>query len=71
MPLTMFVTLNLTESEAKFIRDNMRLTCMNESGPAADMASRIERVVSGKLRAYQPSAALREVFADLYPEGRE
>jgi hypothetical protein len=71
MPLTMFVTLNLTESEAKFIRDNMRLTCMNESGPAADIASRIERLVSSKLRAYRPSSALLEVFGDLYPEGRE
>lgn len=71
MPLSMFVVLHLTQSEAQFIRDNMRLTCMNEPGPAADMASRIERVVSGKLKAYQPSSALREVFADLYPEGRE
>lgn len=71
MPLSMFVVLHLTQSEAQFVRDNMRLTCMNEPGPAADMASRIERVVSGKLKAYQPSSALREVFADLYPEGRE
>ena len=46
MPLSMFVVLHLTESEAQFIRDNMRLTCMNEPGPASDMACRIERVVS-------------------------
>lgn len=71
MPLSMFVVLHLTESEAQFIRDNMRLTCMNEPGPASDMACRIERVVSGKLKKHQPSSALREVFADLYPEGRE
>jgi hypothetical protein len=50
----------------------MRLICMNESGDSADMASQIERVIARNLNPRpQASRLFHNMFADLYPEGRE
>lgn len=72
MSPSQFIVVHFTESEAKFVRDSMRLICMNEPGDSADMASRIERVVARNLNPRpQASRLLHNIFADLYPEGRE
>jgi|LakMenE01Jun11ns_1017448.scaffolds.fasta_scaffold6742259_2 hypothetical protein len=72
MSQSKFVVVHLTESEATFVRDSMRLICMNESGDSADMASQIERVIARNLNPRpQASRLFHNMFADLYPEGRE
>ena len=65
------IHLKLTREEARFVRDRMRLTAMNESGQTAALASQIVETVETELAGSQIFREIREMFADLYPEGRE
>jgi hypothetical protein len=63
--------LKLTREEARFILDRMRLTAMNESGHTAALASQIVEAIEPELAGSQIFRDIREMFADLYPAGRE
>jgi hypothetical protein len=65
------LTIRLTRAEAKFIRNRMRLTAMNETGEDAATAAQIADAIEPELAGSQLFREIREVFADLYPEGRE
>jgi len=63
--------LKLTREEARFILDRMRLTAMNETGDDAATASQIADAIEPELAGSQIFREIREMFADLYPAGRE
>jgi hypothetical protein len=63
--------LKLTREEARFIFDRMRLTAMNESGQTAALASQIVEAIEPELAGSAIFREIREMFADLYPAGRE
>lgn len=65
------ITIRLTRLEANFIRNRMRLTAMNEAGEDAATAAQIADVIEPELAGSVLLRQMREVFADLYPEGRE
>ena len=65
------LTIRLTRTEAQFVRNRMRLTAMNESGEDAATAAQIADAIEPELAGSQLFREIREVFADLYPEGRE
>jgi hypothetical protein len=65
------LTIRLTRAEAKFIRNRMRLTAMNETGEDAATAAQIADAIEPELAGSALFREIREVFADLYPEGRE
>ena len=65
------ITIRLTRSEASFIRNRMRLTVMNEAGDDAATAAQIADAIEPELAGSVLLRQMREVFADLYPEGRE
>lgn len=65
------ITIRLTRSEASFIRNRMRLTAMNEAGDDAATAAQIADAIEPELAGSVLLRQMREVFADLYPEGRE
>jgi len=65
------LTIRLTRAEAKFIRNRMRLTAMNETGEDAAIAAQIADAIEPELAGSALFREIREVFADLYPEGRE
>lgn len=65
------LTIRLTRAEAKFIRNQMRLTAMNETGEDAATAAQIADAIEPELAGSALFREIREVFADLYPEGRE
>ena len=65
------ITIRLTRAEAKFIRNRMRLTAMNEAGDDAVTAAQIADAIEPELAGSVLLRQMREVFADLYPEGRE
>lgn len=65
------ITIRLTRAEAKFIRNRMRLTAMNEAGDDAATAAQIADAIEPELAGSALFRQVREVFADLYPEGRE
>jgi hypothetical protein len=49
----------------------MRLTAMNEAGDDAATAAQIADAIEPELAGSVLLRQMREVFADLYPEGRE
>ena len=65
------ITIRLTRSEASFIRNRMRLTAMTEAGDDAATAAQIADAIEPELAGSVLLRQMREVFADLYPEGRE
>ena len=65
------LTIRLTRAEAKFIRNRMRLTAINETGEDAATAAQIADAIEPELAGSALFREIREVFADLYPEGRE
>ena len=65
------ITIKLTHEEAKFIRDHMKLAAMNETGHAAETAEQIVSAIEPELKGSQLFREIRNIFADLYPEGRE
>lgn len=65
------LTIRLTRAEAQFIRNRMRLTAMNETGEDAATAAQIADAIEPELVGSALFREIREVFADLYPEGRE
>ena len=65
------LTIRLTRAEAKFIRNRMRLTAMNETGEDAATAAQIADAIEPELAGSALFREIREVFADFYPEGRE
>jgi hypothetical protein len=65
------ITIRLTRAEARFVRDRMRLTAMNEQGEAAATAAQIAEAIEPELAGSVLFREIREMFTDLYPEGRE
>lgn len=63
------LTIRLTRAEAKFVRDRMRLTAMNESGDDAATAAQIADAIEPELAGPEILREIREMFADLYPAG--
>ena len=49
----------------------MRLTAMNETGDDAATAAQIADAIEPELAGPAIFREIREMFADLYPEGRE
>jgi flagellar motor component MotA len=64
---TCMLHLHLTDNEARFLRDRMRLIVMNERGPDAIMAENVLTSMDERIPHRRPS----NIFADLFPEGRE
>jgi hypothetical protein len=65
------ITIRLTRAEARFVRDRMRLTAMNAQGEAAATAAQIAEAIEPELAGSALFREIREMFTDLYPEGRE
>lgn len=63
------ITIRLTRAEAKFIRNRMRLTAMNEAGDDAVTAAQIADAIEPELAGSVIFREIREMFADLYPAG--
>jgi len=63
------ITIRLTRAEAKFIRNRMRLTAMNEAGDDAVTAAQIADAIEPELAGSDLFRQVREMFADLYPAG--
>lgn len=63
--------LQLTYDEAKFLETHLRLTAMNERGQNALHAETILDALTDARRVRARRSDIAEMFADLYPEGRE
>jgi hypothetical protein len=64
---TTMLHLHLSDTEARFLRDRLRLIVMNERGPDAIMAENVLTSMDERI----PYRRKHDVFADLFPEGRE
>ena len=64
---TTMLHLHLSDTEARFLRDRLRLIVMNERGPDAIMAENVLSAMDERI----PHRRERNIFADLFPEGRE
>lgn len=64
---TTMLHLHLSDTEARFLRDRLRLIVMNERGHDAIMAENVLASMDERI----PHRRNHDVFADLFPEGRE
>ena len=64
---TTMLHLHLSDTEARFLRDRLRLIVMNERGHDAIMAENVLTSMDERI----PHRRNHDVFADLFPEGRE